>query len=78
MPVERHVEHFGRGHGVNVDPILEGLFQRRNIGDMGKDAQFDLAVVKADDHAAFGGHKRLADAAAFVGAHGDVLQVRIG
>ena len=64
--------------GVDVDAVLEGLLQRGDVGDMGEDAQFDLGVVEADQDAALGGHEGLADAAAFLGADGDVLQVRVG
>ena len=63
---------------MNVEPVLERLFQRRNVGDMGQDAQFDLAVIQADQHLAGRGHESLADAPPFLAAHGDVLQVRIG
>jgi hypothetical protein len=50
--VQRHVEHLGRGHGVDVDAVLERLLQRRDVGDMGQDAQFDLGIVQADQHLA--------------------------
>ena len=77
-PLDRHVEHLGCGHGMNVEPLLERLFQRRDVGDMGQDAQFDLAVIQADQHLALRGHKSFSDAPSFLGAHGNVLQVRIG
>ncbi len=43
-----HVEHLARRHGMNVEAIGEGLLQLRNVGHMGQHAQFDLAVVGAD------------------------------
>ncbi len=76
--VQGDVEHLGGGEGVDVDPVLEGAAQFGDVGDMGKDAQFDLGIVEADEEAAFRGHESLTDAAAFLGADGDVLQVRVG
>ena len=35
-------------------PSSERLLQRRDVGDVGEDAQFDLGVVEADQHLAFG------------------------
>ena len=63
---------------MNVDAVAKRLFQRRNIGDMGQHAQFDLAVIEADQPVTGRGDERLADAAAFLGPDRDVLQVRIG
>ena len=63
---------------MNVQPIGKGLFQGADIGHMGEDAQLDLAVVERQQLVAGLRHEGLADAAAFLGADGDVLQVRIG
>ena len=76
--VQRDAEHLGRGQGVNVDPVAEGLLQLGDIRDMGQDAQLDLAVIEADQPHARPGDEGLADAAALFGAHGDVLKVRVG
>ena len=56
----------------------KAFFSSRNVGDMGQQAQFDLAVVGADQLRALGRDEGLADAAAFLGAHRDVLQIGIG
>ena len=32
-------------------PVVEGLLQGGDVGDMGQDAQFDLGVVEADEDA---------------------------
>ena len=76
--VERHVEHFQRGGGVDVLPLLERLFQRVDPGDVRQNPQLDLAVIEADQHAARLGDEGFANAPPILGAHGDVLQVRVG
>ena len=43
--LDRHAEHFRCGHGVNVEPVGEGLAQCRRVGHVRKHAQLDLAVV---------------------------------
>ena len=78
MPCDRHAEHFGRRHGVNVQALGEGLLQLRNVRHMGHDAQLDLAVVGADELGALRRDEGGADLAALLGAHRDVLQVGIG
>ena len=62
---------------MNVDPIAEGLFQLRHIGDMSGEPQLDLAVVGRQQHMAGLGDKGAADATALLGADRDVLQVGI-
>ena len=74
---QRHVKDLGGGHGVNVVTIGKGLFQRVDSRHVGQDAQLDLAVVERQEHIALFGDKGLADAATFLAAHGDVLQVGI-
>ncbi len=76
--LDRHVEHFRRGHGVNVQPVGERLSQLRNVGHMGQYAKFDLAVVGRHQLVARCRHEGGADLAAFRRAHRNVLQVRIG
>ena len=63
---------------MNVEIVGKGFFQLRNIGDMGQQPQLDLAVIGADQLVALGGDEGLADAAAFLGAHRNVLQIGIG
>ncbi len=76
--LDRHAENFRRRHGVNIQIVGKGLLQFRDIGDMRQQPQFDLAVIGADQLAALGRDEGLADAAAFFGAHRDVLQIGIG
>ena len=75
--LDRHAEHFARGHGVDVEPVGEGLAQRRRVGHMGKHAKLDLAVVGRDQPLALLRHEGLADGAAFTCTHRDVLQIRL-
>ena len=42
---DRHAKHFRRGHGVNVEPLAEGLAQLLDAGDLGQKPQFDLRVI---------------------------------
>ena len=35
-----------RGHGVNVEPVGEGLAQRRRVGHVRQHAKLDLAVIR--------------------------------
>ena len=76
--LDRHAEHFARRHGMNVDAVGEGLLQLRDIGHMGQHAQFDLAVVGADQLRSGRRHEGGADLAALLGAHRDVLQIGFG
>ena len=39
---DRDAEHLARRHCVNVEAVLERLFQRGNIGDLGEQAELDL------------------------------------
>ena len=69
--------NFGGGAAVDVLPVQEGLLHVFVPGDMGQDAQLDLAVVGVHQHTA-----RLCDEvgpqlAAQLGADGDVLQVGV-
>ena len=62
---------------MNVDAVAEGRLQRADIGDMGEQAQLDLAVVGADQHMPRRRDEGGADLPAFLGADGDVLDVGI-
>jgi hypothetical protein len=44
--LDRHAEHFRRGHRMDVHPVGKGLAQLRNVGDMGQHAQLDLRIVR--------------------------------
>ena len=59
-------------------PSAKARLQRRNVGDMGEDAQFDLAVVGRDELRALRRDEGAADLAPLLGADRDVLQVRLG
>ena len=74
---ERHAEHLARGQRMNIHPVAEGLLQFGDLGDMCGEPQLDLAVVGRQQQMARFGDKRAADAAAFLGADRDVLQVGI-
>ena len=63
---------------MNILAIGKALLQRRNIGRMRQHAQFDLRIIGADQHIARLGDEGAADAAAFLGADRDVLQIRVG
>ena len=47
--LDRHAEHFRRGHGVDVEAVAERLAQRRDVGDLGEQPQLDLRVVGGDE-----------------------------
>ena len=74
---DRHAEHLGCGHGVDVEPVGEGLAQRRRVGHMGEHAKLDLAVVRRDQPLALVGYEGLANGAALARPHRDVLQIRL-
>ena len=59
-------------------PSREGLFQGRDVGDVGGQAQLDLAVIGREQHMARLGDEGVADLAPFLGADRDVLQIGIG
>jgi len=48
------------------------------VGDMRENPQLDLAVVGRDQQVAGLGDEGFANAAALLGAHRDILQVRVG
>jgi hypothetical protein len=59
-------------------PSAKALTQLRDLGDMGEDAQLDLRVVRRHEPMPRRRHEGGADAPALLGAHRDVLQVRLG
>ena len=61
---------------VNVDALPERLDQRRVARQMREHAQFDLRVVRRDQHEARLGDERRANFAAERRAHRNVLQIR--
>ena len=64
---------------MNVFIGLERCNQGRLFGEMGEDAQLDLAVVggEQDIFFAVAGNKRQANASALIGADGDILKIRV-
>ena len=66
-----------RYHGMNINAIRKSLLQLWNIGHMGKNPQFNLAVVRADQFVAGIGNKCGADFAAFFRTYRNVLQIRV-
>ena len=63
---------------MDVVAILERLFQRRNIGDMGQNAQLNLAVIQRHDLLAGFRHESLPDPPPLITPHRDILQVGVG
>lgn len=71
--LDGNTEHFRCRHGMDIDAVGEGLAQLRNVGDMGENPQFDLAVVGRNELVAGGRDEGRADLAAFRGAYRYVL-----
>ena len=63
---------------MDVDAVLERLAQRGHLGDFRQQPQLDLRIVGRHQLHAGRGDECLADLAAFLGAHRNVLQIRIG
>ena len=76
-PLHRDAEHLGRGARVDVLAAREALAQRRHVGDMRQQPQLDLRIVGRHQQVPRLGDEGAADAAAFLGADRDVLQVGI-
>ena len=70
-------EHLGRRPRVDVLPTLERLAQHRLAGDVGEDAELDLAVVGREEPVPVLGDERRPDLAAEIGPDRDRLQVRV-
>ncbi len=73
-----HAEYLGRGGGVDIRAGAEGLLHGLVPGNMGKDPQLNLAVVRVHQDAAGFRHEHLPDFRPQVRADGDVLQVGLG
>ena len=74
----RDAVHLAGDELVDVFVAGEGVAERRVAGAVGEDAQLDLRVVGGQQQPArLAGGERRADFAAFAGADGDVLQVRV-
>jgi len=74
----RNAEHFGSGHGVNVEAVAERLLQGLDICDLGQQPQLDLRIVGGDELHSRRRYKRAPDLAALLGADRDILQVGLG
>ena len=72
----RDVVDLGRGGAVNVCPGQKRLLHGFIACNVGQNAQFDLGIVGVHQRFAGGGHKVAAQAAAQLGADGNVLQIR--
>ena len=75
--LEGQVVDLRGGAAVDVLAGQEGLLHMLVAGDVGEDAQLDLAVIGVYQHAAGPRHKVGAELAAQLGADGDVLQVGV-
>ena len=58
---------------VDILVVAEGFDHALVLAHVRDDAELDLRVVGGEQHVAIGGHERLADVAAALGTHGDVL-----
>ena len=75
--LDRHAEHLRGGHGMNILAGAEGPLQRRDVGDLRQQPEFDLRIVGGHEFASLGGDEGAADFAALLGADRDVLQVGV-
>ena len=76
--VNRHAKDVRGRMGVEVLPAQERIDKTLVSRKMREQPELDLRVVSREEHAAFRRDEGLADAAAELGAHGNVLQVGIG
>ena len=75
---QRNIIHLARHPGVDVFIPRESLAKLLIAGKMGQNAKFDLRIIgRQEQPALFAGNERRADFPPFLGAHGNVLQVRI-
>ena len=63
---------------MNVLAVLESALKGFDVGHMGDKAQFDLAVVRRQEHLVLVRDESGADFAAFFGTNWNVLEVGIG
>ena len=73
--LDGQAEHLARGHGVDVEAFGEGVAQLRDVGDVGKHPELDLAVIGRHQAGARRRHEGGADAPPFLRAHRNVLQI---
>ena len=74
----RHAEDLRGGEGVNVVAAAVGLHQQRVFREVGQQAEFDLGVVRGQQHVAGFDREGSANLAAQFGADGNILQIGIG
>ena len=75
--VHRDMESLGGGFGVDVEVAIEIVDKGLVMANSGGEAKLKLRVVGRDEDAARGRNEASTDAAAFVGADGDVLEVGV-
>ena len=68
----------GSGGGVNVLPGAEGGQHGLIFRHVCNDTQFDLGVIDREQDGAFRSDEAIANAATFLGADGNVLEIGIG
>ena len=73
-----HAEHLRGRYRVDVETLVKGLAQLRDVGDMREQPQFDLRIIRGDEFAPGRRDKGAPDLAALLVAHGNVLDVGIG
>ena len=66
-------EHLRGGGRMDVGAVAEGLLHGLVAGDVRQQTQFNLGVVRVDEHAPRRRQKHLADFASDIGPRGDVL-----
>ena len=71
-------KQFARGAIVDVLAGGKGLFQRRDIGNMRRQPELDLAIVGSQYDIAGRGHKGLPDLPPDFGADRNILQIGLG
>ena len=72
------MEHFGRRGRMDIVAKVEVVHHGRVLTQMGDDTQLDLAIVGGKEGVGLAAwHEGTTDLAAFLGTHGDVLQVGV-
>ena len=74
----RHAEDLRGGESVDVVAAAVGFDQQRIFREVSQQAQFDLRIVRGQQHVAGFDGEGGANLAAQFGADGNVLQIRIG
>ena len=75
--VRFEIENLGGCSSMHVEIVTERAAQPLVTGQVRHDAQFDLRIVRREQHLAIGWHECLPDFAAFRCPDRDVLQVRV-